>query len=239
MKNVTLFRLVGSIFVATGVLLLGVAAFLHHRDASFAAAAARATGQVVALHPSVQRDAARTTTRYASRIRFRTEQGCRVDFVEAVASTPPRHAVGEHVAILYDPNRPSRALVDDFAGRKTAFAIVGGLGALFLTIGGTLLAVLIRTARKDARLLREGRPIQAQFLHVFLDEALTINGRHPFRVAAQSQDPVTGTLRRYDSAPIWVDPTDRLTGKSIAIFLGRGQDYRMDLRGIVDETARA
>lgn len=234
-------RLVGWIFALVGAVLLIAAGVIYQRDKAFAGAARSATGQVVEQVQSWSKDHdGRTSRGYASRVRFTVEDGRAVEFIETVFSYPPRHAEGEQVPVLYDPDRPSQAMIDDFRGRYTALAIVGALGTIFAMLGVPLVTVAVRSARRKARLLRTGRPIEAEFLHVFLDDSLEINGKHPFRVAAQVRDQTTGKLRRFDSPPIWVDPTALLEGRKVTVLIdSAGEDYLVDLSDLVDESAYA
>ncbi|MBH1450062.1 DUF3592 domain-containing protein [Stenotrophomonas maltophilia] len=224
-----------------GAALLIAAGVIYQRDKAFAGAARSATGQMVEQVQSWSRDRdGRTSRGYASRVRFTVEGGRAVEFVETVFSYPPRHAEGEQVPVLYDSDRPSQAMIDDFRGRYTALAIVGALGTVFAMLGVPLVAVTIRSARRTARLLRTGRPIEAEFLHVFVDDSLEIDGKHPFRVAAQVSDQTTGKLRRFDSPPIWGDPTALLEGRKVTVLTDSAdEDYLVDLSGVVDESAYA
>lgn len=234
-------KLVGWIFATTGVVLLAGAAFIYQSDAIFAARARSASGEVVELVRSSSRDSDGDTAQsYASRIRFTTEDDRPIEFVETISSNPPRHAPGEQVRLLYDPATPSHAIVDDFWGRRGLLVIFTPLGVLFAALGIFLSTATLRRARRRARLLRSGRQVEAEFLQVFEDRSLRINGRYPFRVVAQANDPVTGKLRRFESPPIWVDPTSKLEGTTVKILLDRlGQRYLMELTDIVDPSAYA
>lgn len=173
-------RLVGWIFALVGAVMLIAAGVTYQHDRSFAKAAKAATGQVIEQVPSWSKDRdGRTSRGYASRVRFTAENGRAVEFVETVFSYPPRHGLGEQVPVLYKPDRPSQAIIDDFGGRYTALVIVGGLGTIFAMLGIPLVTVTIRSARRKARLLRSGRPIEAEVLHVYVDKGLEINGKHP------------------------------------------------------------
>ena len=115
-----------------------------------------------------------------------------------------------------------------------------GWAAGLIVLGSAFLVPAIRSARLRERLLRDGRRIEAEFLDVFPDTGLSFNGRRPFRVAVQANDPVSGALRRFNSVPIWVDPSERLRGRSVPVLLDEtGKRYFVDLRGLVDEEAYA
>lgn len=132
-------------------------------------------------------------------------------------------------------------MIDDFRGRYSALAIVGALGTIFAILGVRLvITATIRSARRKARLLRTGRSIEAEFLHVFVNDSLEINGKPPFRVAVQVSDQTTGKLRKFDSPPIWVDPTALLDGRKVTALIDfTGEDYLVDLSDVVDERAYA
>jgi hypothetical protein len=234
-------RLVGWIFAVMGVALLIAAGVIYQYDRTFAETAKSATGQVIEQVPSWSKDReGRASRGYASRVRFMVEDGRAMEFVETVFSYPPRHGLGAQVPVLYDPDRPSQAMIDDFGGRYTALAIVGALGTIFSMLSIPLVTVAIRSARRKEQLLQTGRPIEAEFLHVFVDKSLRMDGKHPFRVAAQASDQATGKMRRFNSLPIWVDPTALLEGRKVVVLMdSNGRDYVMDLSDVVDESAYA
>lgn len=232
-------RIVGGVFAVAGLVLAIAAGAIYQRNSTFAAAARPAAGLVVDLVPSSNYRSRGDPRTYVSVVRFATAQGRIVEFADDVASHPPRHDQGQQVRVLYDPANPTKAVIDDFGGRWAGLAIVGGLAAVFAPLGLTLLAVSFQAARRRTRLEREGRPIDAAFLHVFRDESLTINGDHPFRVAAQGVNPKTGKLRRFIGPPMWVDPTRQLEGKTVRVLLGERKQYRIDLRGVVDDAELA
>ncbi|ROT93470.1 DUF3592 domain-containing protein [Altererythrobacter sp. FM1] len=234
MKN--LFRWVGGIFAATGFIFLTASAVLWQRDADFSADAEKARGTVIELVRHVERDRDRgQSISYTAIIGYTDGSGRRLEFSETVRSNPPRFSVGEDVPVLYDPKRSSHAVVDDFWGRRGMLTIFLGLGATFAALGAVLFAIDLKRGRKISRLLREGKPIDADFLHVFRDTRIKRNGEHPFRVVAQATDPATGRLRRFESEAIWVDPTTQLTGRKIRVLLdpSNPQRYHVDLPGSV------
>lgn len=233
MKNP--FRLIGWIFLIVGLPFLSVAVFLFLRDASFAGDGARAEGRVIELLRLVETEPGETASvTYNGVIRFADQNGRAQEFSETLRTNPPRFAVGDRVTVIYDPARPSRAVVDDFWGRKGLPAIFLGLGGIFASIGAVFLSGDIRRRRMVSRLQRQGTAIEADFLEVFRDRFIAINHRNPFRVAVQAKDPRTGELRRFESAPIWVDPTAELAGRKITVLIdpARPKDYHVDLSAL-------
>jgi hypothetical protein len=60
-------------------------------------------------------------------------------FEGAVASWPPRYKVGDRAKVLYDPQNPQEATLDDGDSSWIAPAVLSGIGLLitFLTFAGT------------------------------------------------------------------------------------------------------
>ena len=236
----SIFLWVGGLFGGIGLIFLAVAGFLLVSDRGFSDRAVRTSGVVVDLVRHVDHDRDRTRSSgvsYSAVVAFRTEDGRRHEFSETVRTNPPRFAVGDTVPVLYDRRQISHATVDDFWGRRGLSTIFLGMGAIFTLLGGTLLVVDLRRRRKVSRLMRNGRPIKARFLHAFRDTRHSRNGEHPFRVVAQATDPATGRLRRFESEPIWVDPSDRLAGRDLRVLIDPTdpREYHVDLSTVIDE----
>jgi len=236
MKNP--FRLVGGIFLLIGLIFLPIAGFLFLQDARFAGNAATGDGQVLRFDSVTTRDSdGYRTTSHRAVISFTDHNGRRQEFREQVNTSPPRFSVGDKVTVLYDPANPAAARVDDFWARKFLPTMFLALGGIMAVVGAIFLTGDMKRGRKVARLKQMGQPIEADFLEVFQDRFISINHKNPFRVAVQAPDPVTDALRRFESAPIWVDPTRQLTGRKVSVLIdpARPKDYHVDLSSVVDE----
>ena len=56
-----------------------------------------------------------------------------------LTTSPPAHSVGDKVAVLYQPQTPSEAVIDTFINRWLFPTIFGGIGAIFALIGAGML----------------------------------------------------------------------------------------------------
>ena len=234
-----IFLYIGGIFAAIGLALLVGSGWMWAQQRDFARSAVRAEGEVVNLIPHRSSDGDGVT--YAAQVRFSDRTGQVHQWTEQGSTNPPRFDTGERVPVLYDPQSPESAVVDDLWGRRGALLIIGPLGALF-TVFGLLFVILERRGTgQERRLLRSGLPTDATFLHVFRDTRVKINGDYPFRVVAQGHDPQTGAPRRYESQPIWVDPTEHLQGRTVRVMIDptRPDRYVMDLSGVLGDEYRA
>ncbi|MDR2174134.1 MAG: hypothetical protein LBE32_08070 [Burkholderiales bacterium] len=69
------------------------------------------------------------------------------------------------------------------------------------------------------------------FQSVALNTSLRVNGRHPFHVLTQWQDPITGEIRIFESHNVWFDPTQYCTNQQITVYIEPGdpKKYYVDL----------
>ncbi|MEN9206915.1 MAG: DUF3592 domain-containing protein [Gloeomargarita sp. GMQP_bins_120] len=156
-----MFRLV---FCLIGLAMLGFAGWDAHRTWQFVQVAAKTTGEVVDLERQRLADEdyddhyAYRRYRYSGRIGHRRSvsyypvvvytlpDGRRLEVVARTGSTPPRYRIGQRVEVLYDPQNPSRARINDFFELWLLPLFFGGFG-LFFTIGGLVAPVSSNTVR--------------------------------------------------------------------------------------------
>jgi hypothetical protein len=61
-------------------------------------------------------------------------------------------------------------------------ALVGVAGPIFALVGGVLLAVGVRRARRQLHALRDGVAVRGEIVDLYQDTSESINGRHPWAV---------------------------------------------------------
>ncbi|MBB4007215.1 DUF3592 domain-containing protein [Allorhizobium taibaishanense] len=208
---------IGYVFTLIGLAFLVTGGWLFYSDHQFAARAIHAPGVVTDLARKRGHDDDGTT--FTAIVQFTDANGQSQEMADSISANPPRFSKGDKVDVLYDPQAPSSAVINDGWGRYFLPGLFSGLGFVFAIIGGTFLVIIITRNRKRIWLQRFGRPVDADFLHVYLDRSVEINGAHPFRVVAQGPDPQTGQLQRYQSEPIWVDPTAQLEGRKLKVLV--------------------
>lgn len=217
-----------------GLLIGAVVSVTHTR--SFLAHAVRAQGTVVALLPRYSNNSSNNSNStnnsptYAPMIRF--SAGAQVvDFTASTSSNPPSYRVGETVPVLYLESAPFQARLDSFFSLWGAGVVLGPLGAIFLVVGGLMIIVPRMQAQSDDRLKHEGVAVDADLQGVGLNTTVTVNGRNPFRITAQWQDPATSRVYVFVSRNIWFDPSKYITGKSVRVFIAPNnpKKYYIDL----------
>jgi hypothetical protein len=226
---------IGGILGGVGLLFVAIAGWLYLRDSSFAEGAVHAQGTVVEMAASSDSDG----YSYTPVVEFRDADGSPHRFASSVSSNPPRYSTGETVAVIYPPDAPDNAKIDEFLERFFLVAVFGGLGTLFSAIGGGLLFHVVRKNRIAGQLRASGMPIQAKVTEFYLDTSLTVNGRNPWRVVCQAVHPATGQMQSFRSEALWAYPNTDLAGREVRVFVDPAHPDRhlVDMTPYVDEGA--
>ena len=224
MKAFSIFNYVFSII---GACLLAGAIYLYIDKQAFLEKAETAQGTVIEMIPKRSKD----STTYSPVVSFTTKSGQQINYTSSTSSNPPSYDVGENVQIFYDPANPNDAEINGFFSLWLGVIILGFIGIVFFLIGS--LGVLFRYLKnKKAQNLREtGKPISAKFTQVQLNTNQTLNGRNPFQILSQWQDPKTDELYVFKSESIWFDPTEFVKTDTVRVFIDpeNPKDYVMDI----------
>ncbi|QQG37170.1 MAG: DUF3592 domain-containing protein [Micavibrio aeruginosavorus] len=111
------------VLLATAMIVGGY--YLYNKQSGFEATAMKARGEVVRLISKSDSDG----MTYYPEISFTTRDGREIEFRDSVGSNPPSAERGDEVKVLYNPERPSEAIVD-----RGWFNLLPGVGLLW--IGG-------------------------------------------------------------------------------------------------------
>jgi hypothetical protein len=215
------------VFTLVGVGMLIGAFFWYRSTSTFLEEAATANGTVVDLARSRSSD----STTYRPVVQFISQNGERIEFISSSGSNPPSHTKGEKVEVLYLPAEPQKAEINGFFSLWGGSVIVGTLGGVFFLVGIGIILVGTLRGRTDEYLKKHGTPIDTEFQSVELNEMLSVNGRHPFRILTQWQNPSTSELHIFKSNNLWFDPSNYIKSKKITVFIERNnpRKYCVDL----------
>jgi len=198
-----------------GFVSLLIALGLGGERALFFSKAEATTGTVVELRESRFSN----TTRRGKYpvIELSTPGGQRRRF-EGGSSYPPKYRVGEPVAVVYDPADPKDARVDSFTELWLFPTLAGGLAALFVPLGATLL--LLRARRVARERLRATGVAVVGVVTAARTSSVEEWGKTVQVLTVAIVDPRTGARRELDShrtpgkgdewigksLTVWVDP---------------------------------
>jgi Protein of unknown function (DUF3592) len=229
------FTLVKYVFILVGIGLLVGAFSMYKNTSSFVTEASRAEGTVVDFQMSrrgrTYSPMSRRGRTYSPIIHFISQEGKKVEFISSVGTNPPSYSKGQKVEVLYQPTEPQNAKINGFSSLWASSVILGGLGGLFFMIGTSISLVGALKNRKDEYLKKDGIPIETEFQSVEFNTSLSANGKHPFIITTQWQNPSTSELHIFQSNNLWFDPSDYIKSERITVFIERNnpKKYYVDL----------
>jgi hypothetical protein len=226
-------RTLGIVFGAVGVIFIGIGVFAGQRSWRQQQEALRAPGVVVDLTESCSSDGCtyRPLVEYTVDGRTRRIEG-------GVGSRPPAYAVGEAVQVMYPAGTPGDASIDSWSENWFVTALMLGMGAVFGGIGIPLLVVTVLRGRSRDWARTSGTPVAARCVEV-REARIEINGRTPWIVVSEWDNPRDGKRYRFESEMLWADPSARVkAGQSIGVRVDLAQPkrYWMDT-AFLDQTA--
>jgi hypothetical protein len=228
-QNMKIFKTVAIVFALVGIGMLVGTFLLIKSTSAFMSAAIPTMGTVVQL-VARQSSGSGSSTTYAPKVQFTTQAGARIEFVSSASANPPSYASGEQVEVLYLQSAPEQARINGFFSIWGAPLILGSLGFIFTLAGGGILSAGIAKGKRDAFLKSNGRAIAADVERVGENTSVTSNGRHPFCIYAQWQDPASSKIYSFQSDDIWFDPA-KYVGKQVKVMIDPNDPkrYYMDL----------
>ncbi|MBX9256680.1 DUF3592 domain-containing protein [Desmonostoc muscorum CCALA 125] len=135
------FLIFGSIFGGVGSIIAVTGIIIGMNTRSFVAAAIPAEGTVIEL---VQRlsspdSKGRRSYIYYPVVQYTTRSGESTIFESNSGSSPPQFAKGQHVEILYTPDKPGSAMINSWLTLWFLPLMLTGLGSIFAVVGGVVL----------------------------------------------------------------------------------------------------
>ena len=223
------------IFFSVGVLLLLLSLWGYTNVRSFIKTANVTKGTVVDLYESESSSSSDNSYTYAPVVHFIDNKGNLIEFTSSSSSNPPSYHINERVEVLYDPESPDYARINGFFSLWGGSFIPGLLGFIFFAVGGGMILFSGRKKRRKEYLLQNGTRIESNIKEVRLNEVYSENGKHPFRIVSEWQDPETSNLHVFVSDNIWFDPTNYIHSDKIDVLIDRTKmkKYWVDLSPIM------
>jgi len=215
------------LFTLVGLAMLAGAFFIYTSTNAFLKDAVTAEGIVVELLVSRTSD----SVSYRPLVEFTAENGRVIEFAPTAGSNPARYSEGEPVEVLYQTARPSDAKINDFFSLWGVALILAAMGTVFFLAGAAIILFMALKGRQDEILKTSGVAIETRYQSVEQNTALSVNGRHPFRVLTQWQNPATSDIHIFKSNNLWFDPSAYIKQETIRVFIARDnpEKYYVDL----------
>ncbi len=222
------------IFLVIGLGMLVGAVYNFQSTRTFVAGAELTVGTVVELERRESRDSdGNRSVTYYPVVRYPLPAGGEHQFRSSTGSNPPSYRQGQQVEVLYLPNNPYEARINGFFSLWGMPLILSGMGLAFAGLLGGIFYAGVRWRRIVEQVKTSGKPVLATITGSARNTSLKVNGRSPFRISAQWENPMTGKLHVFHSDNLWFDPAEYLPeDKSVTVFIDADKPsrYWMDTR---------
>lgn len=122
---------------------------------------------------------------------------------------------GKEIKIYYDKDNPSKIGVKSL---DLLFLIFPGIGLIFLIIGGTGILVKINKRKLEKRLKENGELIYANYVETVLNTSYRVNGKCPYNIICEWNNPLDNNKYIFKSKNIWINPENIIEEKNIKQF---------------------
>ena len=196
----TIFAIIGTIFVAVGLILFG--------SVFNSANKVETTGIItrISLSGSSENESYKVYVSYV----------VKGDEYESILNGySSSFYEGKEVEIYYDKDNPNKI------GMKSLdllILIVPGIGLIFLIIGGTGILLKVSKKKLENRLKKDGKLIYADYDETIINTSYSINGRHPYKIICEWINPVDNEEYMFKSRNIWINPEDIIEERNIKQF---------------------
>lgn len=122
---------------------------------------------------------------------------------------------GKEIEIYYDKDNPNKI------GMKSLdfiFLIFPGIGLLFFSIGGIALLIKANKKKMEKNLKVYGERIEANYVETLLNTSYSVNGRNPYYIVCEWNNPEDEKLYIFKSGNIWTNPEKIIKEKDIKTF---------------------
>lgn len=229
MKN-RLFLLVGGIFFIVGVVFLIGTIWSWLSTQRFLNTAETATGTVKELL-LVRSGGESGGYVYYPVVEYETRGGEKVEFQSTAGSSPASYTVGENVEVLYVSQKPQEAKIKGFMDVWFLVVIFGVFGVVFTLLGGVFLSIDIGKIKRRKWLLQNGLRIETKIDRSELNASVSVNGKNPYVIISQWQDPATQKIYLFESEDIWFNPEQYVKNRTVPVLVDpkNYKKYYMDI----------
>lgn len=164
-------------------------------------------------------------------VSFVTKEGRQIKFSSNTGNNPSGYNEGESVEVLYDPENPNNASINDFYTQYLGVSVLGFLGAVFFLTGFSFFLSNHSKQRKIEFLQQSGTCITTKFIDVQIDLGVSLNDSNPYFICTEWLDPKTNKIHLFESDNIWFDPTEFIKTDEINVLIDRNNPnkYVMDV----------
>lgn len=203
--------LMGAVFLACGLIFLGVAISVRESMQSWMQEGVKVQGELISVGKG------------DTWIRYQAEG----ETYEIYSSTYSSDMdVGDEVAVWYLPGDPGRARMDHWA----VWGVWLILGGVFSLIGAGFLAAMLPQMMEKRSLMLGGVPVTAQVTGIVQNRWVKINKRSPYVIHAICIHPYTGREMKVKSEFLMENPQAYIRNNEVEVLVDPMYDGRYYMR---------
>lgn len=206
MKN--RFSVMKYIFCILGLMLWAQAFYIYQEKRVFIEKANVASGTILV-----------NSTNDRTFVSFVTKEGKKIKFASYSGNNISNYNEGESVEVLYDPENPNKAKINDFSTLYIGVSVLGFFGAIFFLTGFSFFLSNHSKQKKLDFLQHGGKSIITKFIDVQVDSGVSLNGSNPYFICTEWLDPKTNKTHFFESDDIWFDPTEFIKTDEIKVLI--------------------
>lgn len=128
---------------------------------------------------------------------------------------------GDKIKICYDPDNPSDFRTDSMI-LELIFILIGGV---FAVLGAVFIILNILSGNRRKKLMQTGDRLTGKITDITINNAVRINGRHPFKAECEVINPFDGEKYLYSSENVTCNISE-LVGREVTVYVDRNDKSR-------------
>lgn len=123
--------------------------------------------------------------------------------------------VGKEIKIYYDKNNVNNISAKSLDMLMLLFP---GFGLIFVCIGGIPLIIKSNKKKQEKKLREFGTRIDAVYIETTINNAYSVNGRLPYNIICEWDNPADNKKYIFKSKNLWINPESLIAEKNIKTF---------------------
>lgn len=221
--------LIGIIFsvIGTAFLISGIAVLISHN--TFIDNAVRTEAEITRIESDSYRRNGKTHTDYDVWVEYEADGEI---YEEELGYYNSKMNEGDKIDVYYNPDNPSDVKSDSKI-LELIFILIGGV---FAVLGVIFITVNILSGNRRKKLMQTGDRLTGTITDVVMNNAVRINGVHPFKAECEVVNPFDGEKYLYSSENVTRNISE-LVGREVTVYVDRNnkKKYYVDIFELMDK----
>lgn len=224
-------NIVKYLFTAIGLIFFIISFTMYQSNTAFLKNAVKTQGEVIEIIRSkTKKSNGEVSISTYPVVSFKDKVGKIITFTSSTGSSSSNYFVKQKIEVVYSPDNPEQAKINDFSSLWTGIVIFVILGALFFIFGLSIFIFMYSKAKTKKHLLSNGEKIETEFIKVDVNQFISVNNKNPYVIFTQWLNPKTSEIHIFKSDDIWFDPTNYINDNKIVVLMDKDnpKKYHVD-----------